>query len=160
MKKTAVYPGSFDPVTNGHIDVIERASLMFDKVIVLVAINSKKRCLFSIEERKFLVQESLKYLKNVEADFTDKLAVEYAASVGAIAIIRGVRAVSDFDYEFQLALMNRKLDPKITTVFLLPKENYVYLNSSIVKEIARYGGDVSAFVPKIVEEKLKEKFRG
>jgi pantetheine-phosphate adenylyltransferase len=156
--KIAIYPGTFDPITNGHIDVIERALKIFDKVIVVVARNPKKQTLFAEEERIELIRESLKHLANIEVTATEKLTVEFARSVNANAIIRGIRAVSDFEYEFQIALMNRKLCPDVTTIFLMPNEKFTYLNSSIIRELAQYGADISDFVPPCVEKKLKEKF--
>jgi pantetheine-phosphate adenylyltransferase len=158
MKKIAIYPGTFDPITNGHIDVIERAAKMFDEVLVVVAINSKKSCLFTEAERFEMAKESLKHLKNLRVDMHQGLTVDYAKKVGATAIIRGIRAVSDFEYEFQIALMNRKLNPEVNTIFLLPHENYTYLNSSIIRELSKYKQDVSEFVPEIVANKLKEKY--
>lgn len=158
MGKIAIYPGTFDPITNGHIDVIERALKIFDKVIVVIARNPKKQTLFTEEERIELIRESLKHLANFEVTATEKLTVEFARSVNANAIIRGIRAVSDFEYEFQIALMNRKLCPDVTTIFLMPNEKFTYLNSSIIRELAQYGADISDFVPPCVEKKLKEKF--
>jgi len=156
--KIAIYPGTFDPITNGHIDVIERALKIFDKVIVVIARNPKKQTLFTEEERIELIRESLKHLANIEVTATERLTVEFARSVNANAIIRGIRAVSDFEYEFQIALMNRKLCPDVTTIFLMPNEKFTYLNSSIIRELAQYGADISDFVPPCVEKKLKEKF--
>ena len=154
----AIYPGTFDPITNGHIDVIERASELFDKVYVVIAINTHKVTLFSEEDRILMAKESLNYLPNIIIESFHGLTVDYAKQVNANTIIRGIRAVSDFEYEFQIALMNRKIQPEIQTIFLLPNEKYTYLNSSIIREIAKYGQDVSNFVPKIVQDKLKEKF--
>ncbi|MBI5326544.1 MAG: pantetheine-phosphate adenylyltransferase [Ignavibacteriae bacterium] len=159
MQKIAVYPGTFDPITNGHVDVIERASQMFDKIIVVVAVNSKKEVLFSDEERHFMAVQSLKHLANVEVDMHKGLIVDFARSKNAVALIRGIRAMSDFEYEFQLALMNRKLVPEIKTIFLMPHERYTYLNSSIIRELAKYKQDISEFVPDVVFKKLKEKFK-
>lgn len=158
--KIAIYPGTFDPITNGHIDVIERAATIFDKVYVVVAINSKKITLFDEDEREELARLSLSQIPNVEVVRSHILTVEFARQVGATSIIRGIRAISDFEFEFQIALMNRKLDSNIHTIFLLPNEKYTYLNSSIVRELARYGKDVSEFVPPIVAEKIKLKFQG
>lgn len=158
MGKTAIYPGTFDPITNGHIDVIERAAQLFAKVIVVVAVNTKKVCLFTEDERLAMAQESLSHLKNVEVEIYQGLLVEYAHRKKASALVRGIRAISDFEYEFQIALMNRKLQPEITTIFLMPHEKYTYLNSSIIRELARYSQDVSDFVPPVVAEKLREKF--
>ncbi|TNE32489.1 pantetheine-phosphate adenylyltransferase [bacterium] len=156
--KIAIYPGSFDPITNGHIDVIERASKVFDKIYVVIGINSKKSSLFTQKERLEMVQLSLAHISSVEVAFHSGLIVDYAVSVGATAIIRGLRSLTDFEYEMQIALMNRKMQPTLQTVFLMPHEKYTYLNSSIIREIARYKQNVSEFVPKIVEQKLKEKF--
>ncbi len=158
MEKIAIYPGTFDPITNGHIDVIERGLKIFDRIIVVIAKNPRKQTLFSEEERLELIKESLKHLPNVDVMVTERLTVEFARNVSASAIIRGIRAVSDFEYEFQIALMNRKLCPEITTIFLMPNEKYTYLNSSIIRELAQYNADISDFVPPIVEKKLKEKF--
>ena len=156
--KIAIYPGTFDPITNGHLDVIERAAAMFDRVIVVIAINSSKTPLFSKDERLEIAKSALSHLENVEVELFSGLIIDYARKCGARAIIRGLRAVSDFEYEFQIALMNRKLEPSVTTIFLLPNEKYTYLNSSIIRELARYGQDVSEFVPAIAAEMLREKF--
>ncbi|GAB6281801.1 MAG: pantetheine-phosphate adenylyltransferase [Ignavibacterium sp.] len=158
MEKIATYPGTFDPITNGHIDIIQRASEIFDRVIVTVAINPGKTPLFTTDERLELIKESVKDYKNVMVDKFDGLVVDHAHNVGASSIIRGLRAVSDFEYEFQMALMNRKLAEDITTIFLMPNEKYTYLNSSIVRNLAQFGSDVSDFVPKIVQDALKKKF--
>ena len=145
--RTVIYPGSFDPLTNGHLDVIQRASKLFDKVIVAIAKNESKRPLFSLDERLEMVAHAVKSLPNVCADAFEGLLVSYVEQRQGQAIIRGLRAVSDFEFEFQLALMNRKLDERIETIFMMPKDTYTFLSSRIVKEIARLGGDVSAFVP-------------
>ncbi len=156
--KIAIYPGTFDPITNGHIDILERALDIFDKVIVTVARNSAKNPIFTDDERVEIIREVVeKYGRKVEADSFDGLLVNYAKSKRAVAIVRGLRAISDFEYEFQMALMNRKLSKNITTVFLMPHERYTYLNSSIIREIARYHGDISDFVPKTVERRLMKK---
>ena len=160
MKRTAIYPGSFDPLTNGHLDVIQRAAKLFDRVIVAVAKNDDKHPLFTLEERFALVNKAMKHLPNVEADAFDGLLVKYVASRKAQAIVRGLRAVSDFEFEFQLALMNRKLDERVETIFMMPKDTYTFLSSRLVKEIARLGGDVSAFVPAHVQNALAKKFAG
>jgi len=157
--KIAIYPGTFDPITNGHIDVIERASRVFDKVVVTIARNSAKTPFFSVEERKEMIKEVVKNLVNVEVDAFEGLLVEYALQKHATAVIRGLRAVSDFEYELQMALMNRKLADEIITVFLMPHEKYVYLDSSVVKEVAGFGGDVNNFVPPFVATKLTEKLK-
>jgi len=158
MKKLAIYPGTFDPITFGHLDVIQRASELFDVVIVAVLENATKTPLFTKEERVEMIKEAVKSIPNVEVDVFEGLLVDYAKRKGAIAIIRGLRAVSDFEYEFQMALMNRKISNGITTVFLMPHEKYTYLNSSIVRELARLNASVSDFVPQFVAEKFKEKF--
>ncbi len=155
--RTALYPGTFDPVTFGHLDVIERAADIFDRVVVLVATNSQKQPLFTGEERVAMVRQSIRGLKNVRVDMFDGLLVAYARKAGAKTIVRGLRAVSDFEFEFQMALTNRKLANEITTVFLMPHERYTYLNSSIVREIARLGGNISQFVPPHVRRMLASK---
>jgi len=155
--RTAIYPGSFDPLTNGHLDVIERAIKLFDQVIVAVADNDTKNPLFTLAERRDLVNRSVSLLKNVETDTFDGLLVEYVERRSGQAILRGLRAVSDFEFEFQLALMNRKLNERVETIFMMPKDTYTFLSSRIVKEIARLGGDVSAFVPPHVREALTKK---
>lgn len=157
MKKV-IYPGTFDPVTFGHIDIIKRAVELFDRVIVTVAKNPGKTFLFSVEERVEMLKESLKEFDKVEVDSFNGLVVEHARELGAVGIIRGLRAVSDFEYEFQMALMNRKLDGELSTIFLMPHEKFTYLNSTIVRNLAQFQGDVSDFVPEIVVKKLKEKF--
>jgi pantetheine-phosphate adenylyltransferase len=158
--RTAIYPGSFDPLTNGHLDVIQRAIKLFDRVVVAVAKNESKHPLFTEAERLQLVRRAIRGMKNVEADSFDCLLVDYVQARKAQAIVRGLRAVSDFEFEFQLALMNRKLNEKVETIFMMPKDTYTFLSSRIVKEIARLGGDVSAFVPSHVrgalEKRLKE----
>jgi pantetheine-phosphate adenylyltransferase len=156
--KIAVYPGSFDPVTYGHIDVLERAIGIFDKVIVTIARNSAKTPLFTTDQRVAMLREAVAHLASVEVDTFEGLIVDYARSKNAVALVRGLRAVSDFEFEFQMALMNRKLDNEIATVFLMPHENFTYLNSSIVRELARHKTDVSAFVPDNVRKALVEHF--
>ena len=155
--RTAIYPGSFDPVTNGHLDVIQRATKLFDRVIVAVAKSDSKTPLFTLEERVELVARAIEPLPNVETDSFDGLLVRYVESRSAQAVVRGLRAVSDFEFEFQLALMNRKLNERIETIFMMPKDTYTFLSSRIVKEIARLGGDVSAFVPAHVQAALAAK---
>ena len=157
-ERIALYPGSFDPITNGHADVIERATQLFDKVIVLVALNAKKNNLFNEDERLEMAKESLKHLNNVEVEKFDGLIVDYAKQRNSIVLIRGLRAVSDFEFEFQIALMNRKIDPDVNTIFMMPHEKYTYLNSSIIRELARLGQDVGDFVSPYTAAKLKEKF--
>ena len=157
--RRAIYPGSFDPVTNGHLDVIERAAKLFDEVVVAVAVNSQKNPLFTTEERLGLLRETTSFHGGrVRLDRLDGLLVDYARTAGAVAIIRGLRAVSDFEFEFQMALMNRKLEANVETIFLMPKEEYTYLSSRIIKEIARLGGDITGFVPKCVSAALKGKY--
>jgi pantetheine-phosphate adenylyltransferase len=153
-----IYPGTFDPVTNGHIDIVNRAVELFEEVIVTVAKNPAKTALFTVEERVEMLRESLKHLERVHVDWFDGLVVDHARQVGAIGIIRGLRAVSDFEYEFQMALMNRKLAGEVTTILLMPHARYTYLNSTIIRNLAQFHGDVSEFVPPIVFQKLKEKF--
>jgi pantetheine-phosphate adenylyltransferase len=157
MPTHAMYPGSFDPITNGHVDVIERAAAMFDRVTVVVAVNTQKVPLFSESERLDLARRSLAHLPNVEVDTFHGLTVDYARTRGITTIIRGVRAISDFEYEFQMALMNRKLEPSVTTIFMMPHERYTFLNSSIVRELARFGVALDEFVPPPVAEALREK---
>jgi len=158
IMRRAIYPGSFDPVTNGHLDVIERARKLFDEVIVAVAHNDEKQALFSLQERLDLLQETAAKIDNVRITQLDGLLVEFAATQKATAVIRGLRAVSDFEFEFQMALMNRKLEASVETIFLMPKEEFTYLSSRLVKEIARLGGDVSSFVPPAVAKALGKKF--
>ena len=155
--KRVIYPGTFDPVTNGHIDVIKRAIDLFDEVIVTVAKNPSKNSLFTVEERLTMLNESLKEFETVRVDSFGGLIVDHAKEVGAIGIIRGLRAISDFEYEFQMALMNRKLSEELRTIFLMPHEKYTYLNSTIVRNLSQFDGDVSDFVPPIVVKMLEEK---
>ena len=161
-KKIAIYPGTFDPITNGHLDIVQRASELFDEVIVALARNSQKTPVFTESERLDLlargIAERCPTCTNIRTDSFQGLLVEYAEARGARAIVRGLRALSDFEYEFQMALMNRKLAEGVTTVFLMPHERYTYLNSTIVRELARNGKDVSDFVPSVVAEALKLKF--
>jgi pantetheine-phosphate adenylyltransferase len=158
MKHVAVYPGTFDPVTNGHVDLVERSLRIFDEVIVAVAANPKKAPLFPLDERIAMFTEVIAHFSNVVIEGFDGLLVDYVKQKKAAGIIRGLRAVSDFEYEMQMALMNRRLDSAIETVFLMPNEEYSFITSTIVKEAASYGGDVSSLVPKVVVEKLKKKF--
>ena len=158
MKHIAVYPGTFDPVTNGHIDLVQRSLTIFDEVIVAVAANPKKQPLFSLEERIAMFKEVTAKYKNVVIEGFDGLLVDYVKKKNAVGIVRGLRAVSDFEYELQMALMNRRLDSSIETVYLMPSEEYSFITSTIVKEAASYGGDVSTLVPKVVVEKLKKKY--
>jgi pantetheine-phosphate adenylyltransferase len=157
MRKV-LYPGTFDPITYGHIDIIQRACDLFDEVVVTVAINPTKTPLFTVQERIEFIMESVKEYPQVVVDSFDGLVVDHAKNVGAIGIIRGLRAMSDFEYEFQMALMNRKLAKNINTVFLMPHEKYTYLNSSIIRNLASLNSDVSDFVPGIVQKALKKKF--
>jgi pantetheine-phosphate adenylyltransferase len=157
MRKV-IYPGTFDPVTYGHIDLIKRAMELFDAVVVTVAVNPGKAPLFSTEERVEMLKDTLKDYKNVSVDSFDGLVVDHARAVGATGILRGLRAVSDFEYEFQMALMNRKLANNIATVFLMPHEKFTYLNSTIIRNLASLHSDVSDFVPPFVQNALKKKF--
>jgi len=156
--KIAIYPGTFDPITNGHLDIIIRAQSIFDQIIVAVH-DAEKHTLFTVDERLNMIQKVTGEHSGVIADNFKGLIVEYALSKEATAIIRGLRAVSDFEYEFQMALMNMRLAPQLETVFLMPNENYTYLNSSIIREIAQLKGDVSQFVPPYVNQSLKAKFQ-
>src|SRR4051812_41795924 len=156
--RTAIYPGSFDPLTNGHLDVLQRATKLFDRVIVAVAKSESKQPLFTLEERVIMVKGAIGHLPQVVVDSFDGLLVKYVEDRSAQAVVRGLRAVSDFEFEFQLALMNRKLNERIETIFMMPKDTYTFLSSRIVKEIARLGGDVSAFVPAHVQAALKGRF--
>lgn len=158
MGKIAVYPGSFDPVTNGHLDVVRRGLRLFDKVIVAIARNGTKDPLFTIEERLEMLQQSFNEMPGVQVDSFEGLLVDYVVKRQADAILRGLRAVSDFEYEFQMALMNRKLNKNVQTVFLMTGLRWIFISSSIIKEAARFGGETRGMVPDIVCEKLKEKF--
>jgi pantetheine-phosphate adenylyltransferase len=154
---TAVYPGSFDPVTNGHLDLIERGAIIFDRVVVAVTHNLEKDPLFGIQERIEMLEVVTNEWKNVAVEMFDGLLVDYARAKGARVIMRGIRAVSDYEYELQMAMMNRKIEPQIETVFMLPGEPYSYLSSRLVKELARLGGPVKGLVPPLVEERLRAK---
>jgi pantetheine-phosphate adenylyltransferase len=158
MKRIAIYPGSFDPVTNGHLDVVERGLKLFDHIVVTILTNPKKQFLFSLEERMEMLTTSLTDFHNVEVDTFDGLLVDYAVQRGASAVLRGLRALSDFEYEFQMALMNRRLNREIQTVFLMTGMRWIYTSSSIIKEAAQFGGDVEGMVPPIVLTRLREKF--
>ncbi|HTD23584.1 MAG TPA: pantetheine-phosphate adenylyltransferase [Terriglobales bacterium] len=161
-KVIAIYPGSFDPLTNGHIDLIERGSKIFDRLIVAILRNSEKQPLFSITERREMLQAMVrsKRWKNVEVDTFDGLLVDYATKKKAQAVLRGIRAISDYEFELQMALMNRKLQPRLETVFMMPALSYSYLSSRLVREIAQLGGSVTGLVPEQVEKQLQEKLNG
>lgn len=158
MPKMAIYPGSFDPVTNGHVDIIVRGLKIFDHIIVCILNNPAKKVLFSVDERMAMLTTSLNGIRNIEIATYDGLLVDYAVQRKAHAILRGMRAVSDFEYEFQMALMNRRLNRDIQTVFLMTGLRWIFTSSSIIKEAARFGGNINGMVPKFVQQKLKEKF--
>lgn len=158
-KKIAVYPGSFDPLTYGHLEIIQRTSKLFDEVIVAVADNLSKKSTFSIKQRLDMISQTTKHLKNVKIKTFKGLLVEFMKKNNAKVIIRGLRAVSDFEYEFQMSLMNRRLYPDIETVFLVPDEKFIFLSSSLVKEVVRLDGDVGEFVPDVVEKQMRKKFK-
>lgn len=153
----ALYPGSFDPVTNGHIDIIKRASKMFDNLVIAIGENVEKECFFSLNERLEMLKDAVKHLKNVEITSFKGLMINFAKEIKANVVVRGLRAVSDFDYEFQMALMNRKANKDIETIFIMTKDSYVFLSASAVKEMAMYGGNVKDLVPDLVQKKLKSK---
>jgi pantetheine-phosphate adenylyltransferase len=155
--RTVIYPGSFDPLTNGHLDVIKRAAKLFDRVIVAVASNEDKCPLFTLKERCELVRQTIAHIPNVEADAFEGLLIHYVEKRSGHAIIRGLRAISDFEFEFQLALMNRKLNARVETIFMMPKDTYTFLSSRMVKEIARLGGEINDFVPEPVKLALLTK---
>jgi pantetheine-phosphate adenylyltransferase len=156
-KVIAIYPGSFDPPTNGHLDLILRGSKIFDELVVAILRNAEKNPLFSLAERRRMLEELTGGFKNVSVDTFEGLTVDYALRVGATAILRGIRAVSDYEYELQMALMNRKLHPELETVFMLPAEQYSYISSRLVREVAQLGGSIKDLVPEMVEQRLKEK---
>jgi pantetheine-phosphate adenylyltransferase len=153
----AIYPGTFDPITNGHLDILSRAALLFEEVHVVVAVNVRKNTLFTLAERLEMIRDCTAHLPNVHVSSFEGLTVDCLRRFGAEVVIRGLRAVSDFEYEFQMALMNKKLDPGCETVYLMPSEQYTYLNSSVIREIAALGGSVSEFVPQAVEARLRRK---
>jgi len=157
MTRIAVYPGSFDPLTNGHVDIIQRGSRLFDRIIVGVLVNFEKAPLFTMQERVAIAREVFKGWRNVDVDTFDGLLVDFAHKKHASVIVRGLRAVSDFEFEFQMALMNQRLNPKIETVFMMPAEQYTYISSRLIKEVFTLGGRVHGLVPELVEQRLREK---
>ena len=157
-RSKALYPGTFDPITLGHIDILKRAVKIFDRLVIAVAVNREKKPLFTVRERLRLIKASVQDIGNIEVTSFNGLTAEFARSIEATSIIRGLRAVSDFEFEFQMALMNRKIRPEIETVFLTPGEKYSYISSSLVKDIARRGGEVTCFVPEIVKKELAKKY--
>ncbi len=156
--KLAIYPGTFDPITNGHLDIIQRAINLFDRILVGVTTNPAKTPLFSVEERVEMIQNSVSDMSSVAVEHFDGLLMDYAQEKDANVVVRGLRAITDFEFEFQMALVNRRLAESIITVFLMPNEKYTYLNSTIVKEVAKFDGDVHSFVPKDVAVRLRRKF--
>jgi pantetheine-phosphate adenylyltransferase len=158
MQRVAIYPGSFDPVTNGHLDIVERGLKLFDKIIVAILTNPGKKFLFTLEERIEMLEKCMKDFSNVEIDTFDGLLMDYAAQCNAQGILRGLRAMSDFEYEFQMALMNRRLNREIQTVFLMTGLRWIYTSSSIIKEAAQFGGSIKGMVPPLVEKKIREKY--
>ena len=157
IKGTAIYPGSFDPPTNGHLDLIERGSKIFEELVVAILRNSEKTPMFSVTERLEMLRELTADLSNVRIDTFDGLMVEYAKSIQATCVLRGIRAISDYEYELQMALMNRKIEPTLETVFMMPADKYSYVSSRLVREVAQVGGPVKGLVPEVVEQKLREK---
>jgi pantetheine-phosphate adenylyltransferase len=159
-KLVAIYPGSFDPITNGHLDLIERASRLVDRLIVSILRNERKQPLFSVQQRMEMLQEVIAPYENVEIDFFEGLLVDYAAARGATLIIRGIRAISDYEYEWQMALMNRRLRPEIETMFLMAGEAHSFISSHLVKEVIRLGGNIADLVPSTVEKRIKDRLFG
>ena len=157
-ERTAVYPGSYDPLTNGHIDIIERGLKLFDRIIVTVLKNPSKTYLFSLEERIAIMEEVFKGRKNIEIDYFEGLLANYLVRKNTFTVVRGLRAISDFDIEFQMALMNRRINDRVETIFLVPSISYSFLSSKLVKEIYKFGGEINSMVPDIVDKKLKEKY--
>ena len=157
--KRIIYPGTFDPIHNGHLDIANRAAKIFDELVLVVAINKEKNPLFTSDERIGLIEKSVVDIKNVRVSSFNGLVVDYAKSEEAVAIIRGLRHVSDFEFEFQMAMMNYNLNPEITSMFMMPDEKYIHLNSTVIKDVARLGGDISGYVPKSVKSALLEKYR-
>ncbi|RKD27825.1 Phosphopantetheine adenylyltransferase [Caminicella sporogenes DSM 14501] len=155
--KIAVYPGSFDPITNGHLDIIKRSAKIFDKLVVAVLNNPNKKPIFNLDERVEMIKEATKDLNNVKIDYFSGLLIDYMNNINANIIVKGLRAISDFEYEFQMALMNRKLNENIETIFMMTNSEYSYLSSSLIKEVYKFGGSIEGLVPKIVVEKLQEK---
>jgi len=159
MRRRAVYPGTFDPITYGHLDLIKRAAKIFDEVIVVVAHSEDKNPLFTLDERVKMTKEAIGHIRNVKVDDCNFLIVDYLKEINAQVLIRGLRMISDFEYEFQMALTNRKLNPKVETIFMMPRETYCYLSSKLIKEAALLGADTEKFVPKKVARALKEKLQ-
>lgn len=157
--RTVIYPGTFDPIHNGHLDIAERVSKLFDALVFVVAVHPEKKALFSGPERVDLIRHSTSHLDNIEVHSTSRLVAEYARQVNACAIIRGLRHVSDFEFEFQMAMMNYHLNPSVSTILMMPAEEYIHLNSSVVKDVARLDGDITSYVPEVVLERLREKFK-
>jgi len=155
--KTIIYPGTFDPIHNGHIDIAQRAALLFDKLIFVVADNDQKTPMFTVKERVIMIERATKHIKNITVSSTTDLIVNFAKKENAVALIRGLRHVSDFEFEFQMAMMNFHLNPKIITLFMMPDEQYIHINSTVIKNVSRLHGNISIYVPKSVEECLKNK---
>ncbi len=159
MSKTIIYPGTFDPIHNGHIDIADRASKLFDELVFAVAVNSDKSPLFSVEERIEMIEDATKEFGNVSGCSTEKLVADFARETNAVALIRGLRHVSDFEFEFQMAMMNYHLNPEISTILMMPAEKFIHLNSTVVKDVAKLGGDISSYVPAGVLDRLNSKFK-